>query len=396
MTDAMAVDHFCLRWNNYQSNMVSELDILRTEEYLVDVTLCCEGHKFRAHKVILSACSPYFRNVFKENPCEHPVVILKDVSPDDVEALLSFVYQGVVYVSEKKLSSFLQTAELLQIKGLAGAASCFNDDQAKPQTAQQSPVKRRKSAPVRIVKHEEGEENNSFPMDSEDDGGVKNDYHEEMAEDNKLDDEGSGGDESESENSGDVNASSYAAVDLREDGMARERLQDHVKVEPATPSTLLQQTLARQRAAAAVAAMPPHPSMDSSPQNMYAYRTIRSIYDQFQGPMPNQGLSDLLSPTAERDRRRPCPFCTKVISNKSNLLKHMRIRHSDVYDPACCVLCNKMFKNKYSLRAHLNIYHKEYIAPPPQHSQPAPPPPQPQTFQPMVETPQFQYSLPGV
>lgn len=61
----MAADHFCLRWNNYQSNMVSELDMLRTEEYLVDVTLCCEGHKFRAHKVILSACSPYFRNVFK-------------------------------------------------------------------------------------------------------------------------------------------------------------------------------------------------------------------------------------------------------------------------------------------------------------------------------------------
>lgn len=61
----MAADHFCLRWNNYQSNMVSELDILRTEEHLVDVTLSCEGQKFRAHKVILSACSAYFRNVFK-------------------------------------------------------------------------------------------------------------------------------------------------------------------------------------------------------------------------------------------------------------------------------------------------------------------------------------------
>lgn len=41
----------------------------------------------------------------------------------------------------------------------------------------------------------------------------------------------------------------------------------------------------------------------------------------------------------------------------------MRIRHSDAYNPACCVLCNKIFKNKYSLRAHLNIYHKEYINP---------------------------------
>lgn len=63
----MAADHFCLRWNNYQSNMVSELDTLRSEEHLVDVTLSCEGQKFRAHKVILSACSAYFRNVFKVN-----------------------------------------------------------------------------------------------------------------------------------------------------------------------------------------------------------------------------------------------------------------------------------------------------------------------------------------
>lgn len=57
--------------------------------------------------------------------------------------------------------------------------------------------------------------------------------------------------------------------------------------------------------------------------------------------------------------RRPCPLCQKIISNKSNLLKHMRIRHSDEYNPAGCTMCGKVFKNKYSLRAHINIYHKE-------------------------------------
>lgn len=61
----MAADHFCLKWNNYQSNMVSELDSLRCSEDLVDVTLSCEGHRLRAHKVILSACSSYFRSVFR-------------------------------------------------------------------------------------------------------------------------------------------------------------------------------------------------------------------------------------------------------------------------------------------------------------------------------------------
>ncbi|XP_073989721.1 uncharacterized protein isoform X4 [Rhodnius prolixus] len=269
----MAADHFCLRWNNYQSNMVSELDMLRTEEYLVDVTLCCEGHKFRAHKVILSACSPYFRNVFKENPCEHPVVILKDVFPEDVEALLSFVYQGIVYVSEKKLSSFLQTAELLQIKGLTGAASSFNDEQARQAATPQSPVKRRKSAPVRIVKQEDGEDTNSTQMEGEEEGIVKNEFSEDIIEDTKnQDDDGSIGEESESEGSGDVNATTYASIDMREEVAAadRERLGSAgIKNEPV--SNFMQQSLAaRQRAAVSSQGV-----MDSTIQNKMKKVTIQ-------------------------------------------------------------------------------------------------------------------------
>lgn len=61
----MTADHFCLKWNNYQLNMVTELDNLRTSEDLVDVTLSCDGQLFKAHKVVLSMCSSYFRNVFK-------------------------------------------------------------------------------------------------------------------------------------------------------------------------------------------------------------------------------------------------------------------------------------------------------------------------------------------
>lgn len=64
-------DQFCLRWNNFQTNIVSALDSLKCSEDLVDVTLTCEGRNIKAHKVILSACSPYFRNVFKVNDLGH-------------------------------------------------------------------------------------------------------------------------------------------------------------------------------------------------------------------------------------------------------------------------------------------------------------------------------------
>ena len=61
----------------------------------------------------------YFCLTFlQQNPCQHPIIILRDVAFVDVSALLSFVYQGEVYVSQERLTAFLHTAELLHIKGL--------------------------------------------------------------------------------------------------------------------------------------------------------------------------------------------------------------------------------------------------------------------------------------
>lgn len=62
----MAPDpQFCLRWNNFQTNITSQFETLRQDEDFVDVTLTCEGKSVKAHKVVLSACSPYFKELFK-------------------------------------------------------------------------------------------------------------------------------------------------------------------------------------------------------------------------------------------------------------------------------------------------------------------------------------------
>lgn len=121
----MAVDQFCLKWNNFQSSIITAFESLQNTQDLADVTLTCEGVSVKAHKIILSACSPYFRTVFKENPCPHPIVILKDVYYIDLLAVLNFMYHGEVLVSKDQLKSFLQTAEILQVSGLNGYAD-FN------------------------------------------------------------------------------------------------------------------------------------------------------------------------------------------------------------------------------------------------------------------------------
>ena len=62
----MPNEHFCLKWNNFQRNIVAALGNLKLDEDFVDVTISCEGGKLiKAHKVILSACSDYFRDLFR-------------------------------------------------------------------------------------------------------------------------------------------------------------------------------------------------------------------------------------------------------------------------------------------------------------------------------------------
>jgi hypothetical protein len=65
---------FCLRWSSYQPNIVAAFSQLREEEDFVDVTLACEGKSIKAHKMLLSACSPFFKTLLKVR--DSPLLIL--------------------------------------------------------------------------------------------------------------------------------------------------------------------------------------------------------------------------------------------------------------------------------------------------------------------------------
>ncbi|XP_039961414.1 platelet binding protein GspB [Bactrocera tryoni] len=116
----MGSEHYCLRWNNHQSNLLGVFSQLLQDESLVDVTLACsEGALIKAHKVVLSACSSYFQSLFLDHPEKHPIVILKDVRLAELKTLVEFMYKGEVNVQYCQLSALLKTAESLKVKGLA-------------------------------------------------------------------------------------------------------------------------------------------------------------------------------------------------------------------------------------------------------------------------------------
>lgn len=110
---------FCLRWNNHQSTLISVFDSLLENEKLVDCTLAAEGKLLRAHKVVLSACSPYFESLLSRHYDKHPILILKDVKFQELKAMMDYMYRGEVNISQDQLGALLKAAESLQIKGLS-------------------------------------------------------------------------------------------------------------------------------------------------------------------------------------------------------------------------------------------------------------------------------------
>ena len=65
MLQIMNSQKFCLKWDGFQGTVTSLFDQLRHDGELVDITLCCEGQRVPAHRMMLSACSPYFRQLLQ-------------------------------------------------------------------------------------------------------------------------------------------------------------------------------------------------------------------------------------------------------------------------------------------------------------------------------------------
>jgi len=114
----MGTEKFCLRWNDFESNISSAFRELRDDKDFFDITLACEDEQIQAHKLILSACSPFFRNILRRNIHQHPLLYLKGVKYTDLQSVLNFMYHGEVNVAQEELNSFLAVAEDLRVKGL--------------------------------------------------------------------------------------------------------------------------------------------------------------------------------------------------------------------------------------------------------------------------------------
>ena len=103
-------------FNNHYAGAFTEL---KEAKELLDVTLACEDYSLDAHKVVLSASSPFFRKVLLRTKQNHPFIYLKGIKFCDLEDIIDFLYTGEAQIAAKDIDRFLEAAQELEIKGLA-------------------------------------------------------------------------------------------------------------------------------------------------------------------------------------------------------------------------------------------------------------------------------------
>ncbi|XP_026286104.1 protein tramtrack, beta isoform isoform X2 [Frankliniella occidentalis] len=361
-------EQFSLRWNNFQSNMTSGFHALWEGEDLVDVTLAADGRFLQAHKVVLSVCSPYFKTLFKVNPCKHPIVILKDVAYKDLEALLQFMYRGEVNVCQEELGGFLKTAEMLEVKGLTGddgqRSSSPNSPMQQPQTLLAKQPKDRSHLPGKAVsssmvlpedtrgvltpqfkrKRVSGPVSPATANSVNEDNNIRG--HSEYPEltHPKLEPRDMDGDEG---------GDSYAEKDVNDSLatlLAGESSHSGIHAEsmPGMDPTVF-------------SSMSGHGPGDST-GSQDASQGALNAFQLNSGAAAGFGFGTFglnVGHFASKRTKIQCPYCEGTYSNSSNLRVHIKDAHDPTTSslPVSCELCNLTFKNQSSLRYHRWKYH---------------------------------------
>ena len=133
----MTTEKFDLKWNDFKENVSQSFANLRNESSLFDVTLVSEDHKqMSAHKVVLSACSDFFKDIFNRNVHSHPLVYLDSIESSELDLIVDYIYHGEVQVNQDKVERFLELGQRLKLGGLIdreeSSKSQLEENEKKP------------------------------------------------------------------------------------------------------------------------------------------------------------------------------------------------------------------------------------------------------------------------
>ena len=116
----MDQEKYTLSWHTYPDHLRGMMQEMMTSDDFTDVTLVCDDKKtIKAHKSILSACSPVFKDIFQmETQNNHPVIYLRGIQYPEIESILHFMYLGEANIFTERLDEVIRVAKNLEVKVL--------------------------------------------------------------------------------------------------------------------------------------------------------------------------------------------------------------------------------------------------------------------------------------
>merc|ERR1739838_1184053 len=142
MGTVMHPEKYSLTWHSYSDHLKSMMKELMMNEDFADVTLVTEDKKqIKANASILSACSPVFKDILKNEKNSNQIMYLRGIQFPEMESIMQFIYLGEATFYEERMDEFLAVAKLLEIKEICNAEteSCSEaDDEPSPNDQEKS------------------------------------------------------------------------------------------------------------------------------------------------------------------------------------------------------------------------------------------------------------------
>ena len=109
-----------LSWEKFSQHLCLMLKDIHEIEKYSDVTLISGNEtQFKAHKIVLSACSPVFKKIIDNNPSQHPLIYLRGIQSYELESILQFMYLGESKVFQNRIREFIKVAKDLELKDVS-------------------------------------------------------------------------------------------------------------------------------------------------------------------------------------------------------------------------------------------------------------------------------------
>ena len=138
----MTTEKFSLTWNDFQQTVSNSFRSLRKETDFFDVTLVSDDEiHVNGHKLVLSACSGFFKSIIKKSSSPHPMIYLSGISSRNLEFIMDYIYQGEVQIFQEQLDDFLEVAQKLKIAGLINTNTDYKEVKQENKITRNNPEK---------------------------------------------------------------------------------------------------------------------------------------------------------------------------------------------------------------------------------------------------------------